>query len=97
MLCVSGLETFVVLFPYRVPGIVQPSVTAVIRLEFGLTQTFRMVIYLGSLWMEQTRVRARCVGGGGSRVVLSSLVQLMAHRVWMWMCLVLPGSLELGR
>lgn len=75
---VSGLKAFVVLFPYRVPGVVQPSVTAVTCLEFGLAQTFRMVIYLGSLWMEQiwmeqTRVRARCVGGGGSRGVLSGL------------------------
>ena len=42
-----------VLFPYRVPGVVQPSVTAVVCLEFGLTQTFRMVIYRGLLWMEQ--------------------------------------------
>ena len=51
---------------------VQPSVTAVICLEFGLTQAFCMVIYRGSLWMEQTRVRAGCVGGGGSLGVCSA-------------------------
>lgn len=86
---VSGLKAFVVLFPYRVPGVVQPSVTAVIRLEFGLTQTFRMVIYRGLLWMEQTRVRAGCVGGGGSRGgwsrgVCPAYDQLITRRVWMW-------------
>ena len=53
---------------------VQPSVTAVICLEFGLTQAFCMVIYRGSLWMEQTRVVEVLEGGG--------LVQLIAHRVW---------------
>ena len=31
---VSGLKAFVVLFPYRGPGVVQPSVTAVTCLDW---------------------------------------------------------------